>query len=244
MGATASTSARTPAARRRAAQASRRLFAYDRGLAGPRVAGVDEVGRGCLAGPLVVAGVVIDHGRLSPSARRAMSGLDDSKRMPADLRETIAAAIVRHCPVVVLASASPATIDRDGLHVTNQRLLREVAHRLADHCDVCLVDGRPVPEPMPDHIPLVGGDGRSAAVAAASVVAKTARDRMMRGPAAHRHPQFAFDRHVGYGTAEHRRAIAQHGPCVLHRRSFAPVGAWEATGVMPDGPDADMGSQR
>ncbi len=210
---------------------SRRLFAYDRRLGGGRVAGVDEVGRGCLAGPLVVAGVVIDHGRLSRSGRRALTGLDDSKRMSPDLRARIADAIMRHCPVVVVISASAATIDRDGLHVTNQRLLREVAHRLAPECDVCLVDGRPVPDPMPEHMPLVGGDHTSAAVAAASVVAKTARDRLMRGPAHRAHPEFAFAQHVGYATAAHRSALVTHGPCHLHRRSFAPVEASFADAV-------------
>ncbi|MCB0882076.1 MAG: ribonuclease HII [Thermoleophilia bacterium] len=214
---------RAVARRRPSTPASRRLFAYDRRLGGPRVAGVDEVGRGCLAGPLVVAGVVIDHARLSRAGRRAMTALDDSKRMTAEARYRVADAILRHCPVVVVVSASSATIDRDGLHVTNQRLLREVAHRLAPHADVCLVDGRPVPEPMPAHIPLVGGDGTSAAVAAASVVAKTARDRMMRGPACAAYPDYGFGAHVGYATATHRAAVRTHGPCPLHRRSFASL---------------------
>ena len=145
------------------------------------------------------------------------------KRMTAEARYRVADAILRHCPVVVVVSASSATIDRDGLHVTNQRLLREVAHRLAPHADVCLVDGRPVPEPMPAHIPLVGGDGTSAAVAAASVVAKTARDRMMRGPACAAYPDYGFGAHVGYATATHRAAVRTHGPCPLHRRSFASL---------------------
>lgn len=223
---------RAVARRRSSTPASRRLFAYDRRLAGLRVAGVDEVGRGCLAGPLVVAGVVIDHGRLSRSGRRAMTALDDSKRMTPAARRDVADAILRHCPVVVVMSASSATIDRDGLHVTNQRLLREVARRVAPHADVCLVDGRPVREPMPPHVPLVGGDGTSAAVAAASVVAKAARDRMMRGPAAAAYPGYGFALHVGYGTAAHRAAVRERGPCPLHRRSFASLayGPWAGAG--------------
>ncbi len=206
--------------RRRRAPASRRLFAHDRGLGVRVVAGIDEAGRGCLAGPLVVAGVAIDLAALTPRARRALTMLDDSKRLSSDVRDAVADAIVRHLPAVVVASASPATIDRDGLHVTNQRLMREIAFRLAPCADAVLVDGRPVPDPMPAHRTVVGGDGISAAIAAASVIAKTTRDRLMRGPAATAHPAYGFPRHVGYATGDHRVAIDAHGPCRLHRMSY------------------------
>lgn len=200
------------------------------------VAGIDEVGRGCLAGPLVVAGVVMDVAGLRPRARRALAGLNDSKALTAAQRDDAAQAVLRHCDRVVVMSASAATIDRDGLQVTNVRLLRAVVERLGGDVDACVVDGRPLPDPAPAHHALVGGDGRSACVAAASIVAKTTRDRLMRGPADAAHPHYGFARHVGYATRDHRAAITRHGPSPLHRVCFAPVHAAMATAEVNDGP--------
>ena len=153
---------RRPGAHRRSA----RLFAHDRALGTPRVAGVDEAGRGCLAGPLVVAAVCLDLGALSPSGRRALGDLDDSKRLAPDVRERVAAAVMRHAEQVVVLLASPRTIDRDGLHRTNLRLMREALARLAPCPGVCLVDGFRLGPTAVDHRAVVGGDGRSASIAA------------------------------------------------------------------------------
>ncbi len=210
------------AARRRpgAHRPSARLFAHDRALGVPRVAGVDEAGRGCLAGPLVVAAVCLDLGALRPSARRALGDLDDSKRLAPDVRERVAAAVMRHAEQVVVMMASPATIDRDGLHRTNLRLMREALARLAPCPGVCLVDGFLLGPSAPEHRRVVGGDRRSASIAAASVIAKTARDRLMAGPVAEAFPRYRFAEHVGYATPVHHEALRREGLSPLHRRSF------------------------
>ncbi len=202
-------------------RASARLFAFDRALGASRVAGADEAGRGCLAGPLVVASVCIDLGRLSRSHRLLLTDLDDSKRLSPVVRQRLAAAITRVADQVVVLSASCATIDRDGLHVTNLRLLRRSLELLDPAPDLCLVDGFSLGGAAVEHRAVVGGDRRSACIAAASVVAKTARDRLMTGPAAAAHPGYGFEQHVGYATTAHRAAIREAGPSRLHRRSFA-----------------------
>lgn len=207
---------RRPGAHRPAA----RLFAHDRRIGARRVAGVDEAGRGCLAGPLVVAAVCLDLGVLTPSGRRALRDLDDSKRLAADVRGRVAAAVLRHAEQVVLMSASPATIDRDGLHRTNLRLMARALAAIAPCPDVCLVDGFHLGPAAPAHRRVVGGDSRSAAIAAASVVAKTTRDRLMSGPMAEAYPSFGFASHVGYATPGHHAALRADGLSPLHRRSF------------------------
>jgi len=184
------------------------------------VAGADEAGRGCLAGPLVVAAVCLHMEALSPAARRALGDLDDSKRLPPAVRARVARAVMRHAEQVVLLVASPATIDRDGLHRTNLRLLARALGSLQPCPGVCLVDGFRLGAEAPDHRAVVGGDSRSAAIAAASVVAKTARDRLMAGPMAQAYPAFGFDQHVGYATPEHHAALRAEGLSPLHRRSF------------------------
>lgn len=216
--------ARRPASRgtgRSAPPASRRLFAHDRALGVRCVAGADEAGRGCLAGPLVVAAVMLDLAALTPAERRALTDLDDSKRLPAPVRERLATAILRIAPQVVVLSAGPATIDRDGLHRTNLRLMRRALGALHPLPDVCLVDGFALGDGAPAHRRIIGGDRTSACIAAASVIAKVTRDRFMTGPAAAAHPRYGFHEHVGYATDAHRAAIRRHGPTPLHRRSFA-----------------------
>ncbi len=184
------------------------------------MAGVDEAGRGCLAGPLVAVAVCWDLGAISLRERRALSDLDDSKRVAPAARARLHDVIVGVARQIVVAVAAPGTIDRDGLHVTNLRLLREALAGLTVLPEVALVDGFSLGPTAPSHRRLVGGDRRSAAVAAASIVAKTTRDRLMSGPAAEAYPGFGFERHVGYATAEHRSAIAEAGPSPMHRLSF------------------------
>lgn len=188
------------------------------------VGGADEAGRGCLAGPLVAAAVAFNPHELGRRARADLRALDDSKRLSADAREALAAAIVIHAERVVVRSVCAPTIDRDGLHACNLRLLAECLAGVGDIADVTLSDGFRLPSPAPvDHRAVVGGDGTSAAIAAASVIAKTVRDRMMVGPAARRWPEFGFARHVGYATRVHQQALRDHGLTPIHRRSFQSV---------------------
>ncbi len=200
------------------------LFRFDRAQPGAIVGGADEAGRGCLAGPLVAAGVAFDVAELGRSARRDLRALDDSKKLSPAAREELAAAIVCHARRVIVRSVCAPTIDRDGLHRSNLRLLAECLAGLADIADTTLSDGFRLPTPAPpEHVAVVGGDGRSAAIAAASVIAKTVRDRLMTGPAAREWPEFGFDRHVGYATRQHRAALQLYGLSPIHRRSFNSI---------------------
>lgn len=197
-----------------------RLFAFDRSHGERIVAGADEAGRGCLAGPLVVAAVCLDLEALRGRPRRLLGDLDDSKRLSPETRERLAAVLMCHAVQIVVAVAGPDTIDRDGLHKTNLRLMREVLARLSPRPPVCLVDGFRLGPEAPEHLAVPGGDRKSAAIAAASVIAKTTRDRLMTGPVARRHPGYGFDQHVGYATPDHRAAIRENGLSPQHRRSF------------------------
>jgi ribonuclease HII len=202
---------------------SRRLFAFDRGLQSRYVAGTDEAGRGCLAGPLVAAAVLIDYERLSNSDRRALSGLHDSKQMTEERRLEMYPCVLRAAKRVSVVVRSAAGIDRRGLHVTNIEALSLALERLApDPEAICLVDGFRLPRCQVPHRPVVKGDATSAAIAAASVIAKVTRDRYMRD-VAERHPGWGFEEHVGYSTPEHREAIEEIGISPLHRRSFQSV---------------------
>ncbi len=208
--------------RRRLAR-SRRLFAFDRGLQSRYVAGTDEAGRGCLAGPLVAAAVLIDYERLSVSDRRALSGLHDSKQMTEERRLEMFPCVLRAAERVSVVVRSPAGIDRRGLHVTNIEALSLALERLAPSEEtICLVDGFRLPGCRVPHRPVIQGDATSAAIAAASVLAKVTRDRYMREVAT-QHPGWGFEEHVGYSTPEHRQAIEEIGISPLHRRSFQSV---------------------
>ena len=198
-------------------------FAFDlaaAGADGAAVAGADEAGRGCLAGPIAAAAVCLDYAVLGEADLAALSGLDDSKRLTRPRREALYHEIVRLSRQVVVVLFSPATIDRDGLHRCNLRGLARAIERLDPAPDVALVDGFRLPECAREHRAVVGGDRLSAAVAAASIVAKVTRDRVMCG-LHETYPMYGFDRHVGYATAAHQEAICEHGVCELHRLSFA-----------------------
>jgi ribonuclease HII len=208
--------------RRRLAR-SRRLFAFDRGLQSRFVAGADEAGRGCLAGPLVAAAVLIDYERLSNSDRRALSGLHDSKQMTETHRREMYPCVLRAAERVSVVVRSAAGIDRRGLHVTNIEALALALERLAPGEEaISLVDGFRLPRCSVPHRRVVKGDATSAAIAAASVIAKVTRDRYMREVAT-QHPGWGFEEHVGYSTPEHRQAIEEIGISPLHRRSFQSV---------------------
>jgi ribonuclease HII len=202
---------------------SQRLFDFDRGLDHRFVAGADEAGRGCLAGPLVAAAVMFDYERLSMSDRRILGGLHDSKQMTEEARMEMFPCVLRAATKTAIVVRSAPGIDRRGLHVTNCEALGDALARLEPGAEaICLVDGFRLPRCEVPHRRVVGGDRTSAAIAAASVLAKVTRDRYMR-EAAERHPGWGFEEHVGYSTPEHRAAIEELGISPLHRRSFASV---------------------
>lgn len=209
------------AARRKRSSGSR-LFAYDRGLGHRFVAGADEAGRGCLAGPLVAAAVLFDYETLSLSDRRALSVLNDSKQHTHEMREELYPRVMRVAARVTVTSRCVRGIDTRGLHKTNLAALSDCLRRVAVPGTLCLSDGFPVPATGFDQRPVVGGDRTSAAIAAASVIAKVSRDRFM-VRAAERYPHWEFEGHVGYSTPEHRAAIEAHGISPLHRLSFQSV---------------------
>jgi ribonuclease HII len=207
--------------RRRLAR-TRRLFAYDRSL-GSLVAGADEAGRGSLAGPLVAAAVLFDHESLTLPDRRALAGLHDSKQMTEEKREELYPCVVRAAVRVSVVVRCARGIDGRGLHVTNVQALARALERLdPPYGTVCLSDGFRLPGCSLRHRAVVEGDGTSAAIAAASVIAKVTRDRYM-ARAAEGYPGWGFDENVGYSTPEHREAIHRNGISALHRRSFQSV---------------------
>jgi ribonuclease HII len=167
--------------------------------------------------------VLLDYETLSLSDRRALAGLHDSKQMTAERREEIYPCVIRAaCRVSVIVRAAPG-IDRRGLHVTNLDALGRALERVRPEGAICLVDGFRLGRrcALP-HRAVVQGDGTSAAIAAASIIAKVTRDRYMQRAAA-AYPGWDFDENVGYSTPEHREAISRHGICAIHRRSFASV---------------------
>jgi ribonuclease HII len=205
-------------------------FAYDAALAGNGlVAGADEAGRGCLAGPLVAAAVCFDLAALEESDYAALAAIDDSKKLMRGARETLYSEILRRARQVVVVSCSPSTIDGEGLHRCNIALLGRAAEALRPRPAVMLIDGFALPGCACEHRRVVGGDGLSAAIGAASVIAKVTRDRVM-NRLHEAYPEYGFDRHVGYATAAHQEAIVEHGVCVLHRLSFASV-AYQQLGL-------------
>jgi ribonuclease HII len=200
----------------------RRLFAFDRGLGSRFVAGADEAGRGSLAGPLVAAAVLFDLERLTLSDRRALSRLNDSKQCTEEAREELYPLVLRAAARSTIVTRCVRCIDSRGLHVTNLEALRSALFSVACGGCVCLVDGFRVPDFGFEQRAVVDGDCRSAAIAAASVLAKVTRDRYMHR-VAERHPDWEFETNVGYSTPEHRAAIRQHGISPIHRLSFQSI---------------------
>jgi ribonuclease HII len=186
------------------------------------VAGADEAGRGSLAGPLVAAAVLFDYERLTLSERRSLTRLDDSKVHDFEAREALYPLVMKAASRVAVTSRCVRGIDERGLHVTNIAALRDCLMRIAVPGCVCLVDGFRVPDCGHAQEPVIDGDARSAAIAAASVVAKVTRDRYMLRAAEHL-PGWHFHTNVGYSTPEHRAAIQERGISDLHRRSFQSI---------------------
>ena len=195
-----------PAARQTVENAVRRL-----GFA--RVAGADEVGRGCLAGPVVAAAVVLD-------TRRVPSGLRDSKLLTAKQRDRLYLEITR-TSLWAVAEVSAAEVDRLNVHRASLDAMRRALTALVPLPDFALVDGFRVPDLVIPQRSIVHGDRRCSAIAAASIVAKVTRDRQM-ARLHERDPRYGFDRHKGYATSAHLTVVARLGYSSAHRRSFRP----------------------
>ncbi len=185
-----------------------------------RVCGIDEAGRGPLAGPVVAAAVILPQGF-------SMPGLNDSKKLTARKREALYEQLMADTQVLkCVAQADVAEIDQLNILRATHLAMARAAQGLPALPDMCLIDGLPVPGfPLPSRS-LVKGDARCLSIAAASILAKVTRDHYMQD-LAKQYPQYGFERHAGYGTREHMQAIQQYGITAHHRRSFAPVAQME-----------------
>lgn len=180
------------------------------------IAGVDEVGRGALAGPVVAAAVILDPARPLPE------GLDDSKKLTALQRQRIAADILQTALAFSVGQVEPEEIDRINILEASRLAMLEALRQLDPCADYLLIDALSLKEAELPQKAIIHGDSISASIAAASVIAKTYRDALMRS--FHEvYPEYNFARHVGYGSREHREALRAHGPCRIHRRSFHGV---------------------
>lgn len=181
-----------------------------------RIAGVDEAGRGALAGPLVAAAVVLPEGFDE-------EGINDSKQLTRLARERAFAKIMASALAYSIVKAEPAVIDQRGLHRSNIALLRRATRALRPMPDYVLTDGFPVPRMPCPALGIKKGDAVTLSVAAASILAKVSRDRLM-DRLHRRYPEFGFDTNRGYATAEHLDVLERLGPSPVHRYSFACVG--------------------
>jgi len=180
------------------------------------VAGIDEAGRGPLAGPVTVAAVILDPARPIP-------GLGDSKRLSAPRRQALYPQIIEHALAWRIEFVESTEIDRLNILKATLTGMRRALLALSPAPTLALIDGNRLPAALPCPArAIIGGDAIEPAIMAASILAKVARDQRMH--ALHlAYPQYGFDRHKGYPTALHRQALAEHGPCPEHRRSYAPV---------------------
>lgn len=194
------------------------LYLHDLSLPrGPRrLIGTDEAGRGALAGPVVVAAVALDYNAPIP-------GINDSKKLTPIHRERLFELITASALAYRIVEIDAAWIDAHNILQATLKGMREAVCAIAGSGDLCLIDGNQMPPglPCPANC-LIRGDSLSACVAAASILAKVHRDRLMAGYDP-QFPLYGFAKHKGYGTAAHLRAISDHGPCPIHRRSFAPL---------------------
>lgn len=182
------------------------------------IAGVDEAGRGPLAGPVAVAAVILDPAR-------PIAGLDDSKKLSEAARDILFPLIVEHALAWRIEFVEANEIDRLNILQATLTGMRRALEGLSPRADAARIDGNKLPRDLPCPAEaLIGGDAIEPAIMAASILAKVARDRRMRELHA-RYPEYGFDRHKGYPSPAHLDALKRHGPCVEHRRSYAPVRA-------------------
>jgi ribonuclease HII len=184
------------------------------------VAGVDEAGRGPLAGPVVAAAVLLPMGVEIP-------GINDSKLLPPDKRDELAIAIRRVAVGIGVGQAEHDEIDRVNIAVAGRLAMKRAVEALELQPDYLLIDGFPVPECSLPQEAMVKGDRRSCSIMAAGIIAKTTRDAQMKELAG-AYPGYGFDVHFGYSTPMHAEALTRLGPCVIHRRSFSPVAVAQA----------------
>ena len=186
--------------------------------AGGRVAGIDEAGRGPLAGPVIAAAVILDPATLPGML---LDGIDDSKVLTKSRREELFAALRRYADIGI-GGASAAEIDRINILAATLRAMGRAVDDLGIVPDLALIDGNRTPELACPATAVVRGDRASLSIAAASIVAKVTRDRIM-AALARRHPGFGWERNAGYGTAEHKQALTRLGVTPHHRKTFAPI---------------------
>lgn len=203
------------------------------------IAGIDEAGRGPWAGPVVAAAVVVDEARLTPALAR---GLDDSKKLTPARREELFAALPA-CAAIGVGEAAVAEIDTLNILAATMLAMERALAALSARPDLALIDGNRTPAVPCAARAVVGGDGTSLSIAAASVVAKVTRDRIM-AELAKTHPGYGWERNMGYGTAEHRTGLEHFGVTPHHRKSFAPIrkmlGADSAESPYMDVPDSPL----
>lgn len=180
-----------------------------------RIAGVDEVGRGCLAGPVVVAAVILDP-------NRPIKGLRDSKKLSAKKREELAEEIKEKALAWSVAAMGPEVIDKINILQATLEAMKAAVEKLPVEPDFVQVDGNKLPKWKWLSEAIVKGDDKVEWISAASIIAKTTRDAYM-CKIAKLYPQYGFEHHVGYGTAEHIKALKAYGPTPIHRKTFAPV---------------------
>lgn len=180
-----------------------------------RIAGVDEVGRGCLAGPVVAAAVILDP-------NRPIKGLRDSKKLSAKKRDELAEEIKEKALAWSVAAMGPEVIDKINILQATLEAMKAAVEKLPVEPDFVQVDGNKLPKWKWLSEAVVKGDDKVEWISAASIIAKTTRDAYM-GKIAERYPQYGFEHHVGYGTAEHLKALKAYGPTPIHRKTFAPV---------------------
>jgi ribonuclease HII len=188
---------------------------FERSAAAERICGVDEAGRGPLAGPVFAAAVILDPGR-------PIDGLRDSKQLSAARRERLTECIRAQCIAWAVAEASVAEIDELNILQASLLAMRRAVAALSVEPEFAFVDGNQMPRLTIPGRAIVAGDALEPAISAASILAKTSRDARMCAHD-HEHPGYGFARHMGYATAEHLECLRRLGPCALHRRSFAPV---------------------
>lgn len=188
-----------------------------------RIAGVDEAGRGPLAGPVVAAAVILPVAWVLQGVPEEFAGLNDSKQLTARKREEFYEMLIGEPDVCfAIAGCDAVTIDVINILQATHRAMNEALGALAVTPDHALIDGRPVKSLTVAQTALVKGDARSYSIAAASVIAKVTRDRQM-DDWDRQHPEYGFRDHKGYGTPAHLAALARLGPCVIHRKTFAPI---------------------
>ncbi|MEO5813861.1 MAG: ribonuclease HII [Gemmatimonadaceae bacterium] len=188
-----------------------------RSARGPLLAGVDEVGRGPLAGPVVACAVVM------PSDARAIRGVDDSKQLGAAERVKLAGRIQERALCVAIGAASVHEIDRLNIYHASVLAIRRAITRLKVMPNHVVIDGLSIRTLGIEHTAVVGGDARCHSIACASIIAKVTRDRLMHA-LAKRHPHYHWETNKGYGTPEHQAGLTSHGATKHHRYSFGPVG--------------------